>query len=112
MGTSTLHCAGQQCKQNMGPASAIDCNSNKDCECGWKKGGRGYGMKIWLFNGVGWMVNPDNVHVLAFTHWRLVVRTLYVWGRRMISMQSLVTFLINIFNCLVLLKDPAEVLMG
>ena len=56
------------------------------------------------------MANPGNVHVLAFTRWHLVERTLYTQGRRMISMQSLVTFLVNSFDCLVLLKDPAEVL--
>jgi hypothetical protein len=62
--------------------------ATKTVNVGGRRGGRGYGMKIWLFNGVGWMVNPDNVRVLAITHWRLVVRTLYMWGRRMMRYLS------------------------
>ena len=56
------------------------------------------------------MVNPGGVRLLAFTCWCLVARTLYIRGRRMISMQSLITLLVNSFDCLVLLKDLAKVL--
>ena len=32
---------------------------------GGRRGDEGMARKIWLFSGVGWMVNPGDVRVLA-----------------------------------------------
>jgi hypothetical protein len=52
---------------------------------------------------------PRRCARISIARWRLVARTLYTRGRRRISMQSLMTFLVNSFDCSVRLKDPAKV---
>lgn len=52
---------------------------------------------------------PRRCARISIERWRLVARTLYTRGRRRISMQSLMTFLVNSFDCSVRLKDPAKV---